>query len=1337
MTTLRLKNALRPWLDSPLLNRAVKKQLQKYVDGRPKRDTLEAALRIVQSLDRAPPARPLTLQTFQRQRRAGLDLEEQQTYEQLLRFADERVEENRRQVVRMPKKEAAKAFARNRPTNMLGTAFKGKAEIVEIPLTNKEKGTGKLEKTSKRLQPRMLKIIDEKLQQFRTSVRAQVVFVLEYEGETTHVSIKSVVIDHAGEFAENYLPMVRELIRKNQNRIELGGEISGEGLDFKELSLVSVHLLIGQWTPNRGRSYFPLPPFIASKKACVNPQNEDDKCFMWAILACLHPAESNPQRITKYARFVDQYDWSMLTFPVNPHSREVQQFEIANNISVNIYRFDAEENVVVPHRISKHYSDNVSRVSLLLLEREGTVEPGMVQELFAAKGHKLHRKPLVETADAHYVAIMDMSKLLTAQLSKHNGRKYFCPVCLHGFSTEALLTDHVQYCRPGESVQRVVMPDEGSTIKFKNVHKTLRAPFAIYYDSEAYLHAGERKNSERTEQLNQHTGASFHYVIKCSPGWQLPEGVTAMSPIFSCPSSFLRHLSETAKKLSEAIDSVAQGKTKYKPMEMTRDDWRKWNTSTCCHICGDPFTEATGKVRDHCHVTGTFRGAAHRACNLNLNYKDQKIPVFAHNARGYDWHLIFRSLPEVSDEFGNLEIIPRNYEQYIAFWGSSSRFLDSMSFFGPGTSLGKLVDALKKSSGLRGFPTLRAAFPRASDAELELLLRKGIFPYGWFTGPQCMTVTELPPMAAFHSDLSDERISNEDYEHARRVWTTFGCRTFRDYHDLYLKCDVAQLADVFEAYRDVALNGYGLDPCWYFSAPNMAWDAMLKKTGVELEQLTDSQMYEFFERGMRGGISMISHRHAKANNPYLKSYDPSLPHSFILYLDANNLYGWAMLNKLPYKGFQWLDTAHLNEASLLAFDCSGDDGMTVEVDLEYPAHLHDLHNDYPLAPEKMAVTPSMVSPFNAAIAAKFDTSEGCEKLIPNLQNKERYVVHLPILQYYIRQGLRVTRVHRAVTYKQAAWLTDFINYNTAQRAKATTDHEKDFWKLMNNSVFGKTMESVRHRIDMKVRTSERLFLKDLAHPNFKSFKIFGESLVACEKHKAIIKLDKPVYVGQAILDLSKMHMYKFWYDYLKPKYGDDVRLLATDTDSLIFHVKTEDAFKDMAADEHLFDRSEYSNEGMLGWMKDDRNKKVVGLFKDETGNTPIEEFVGLKPKMYGLKLTDNSVKKTCKGVKKSVVKKEITYENYRDCVTGKDICQERKQVQIRSENHTLSTLKITKRALFAYDTKRWILDDGINTLAHGHVRIAGGDAGTCGPAALAGDESRTAFCQRHYAISRP
>ena len=439
-------------------------------------------------------------------------------------------------------------------------------------------------------------------------------------------------------------------------------------------------------------------------------------------------------------------------------------------------------------------------------------------------------------------------------------------------------------------------------------------------------------------------------------------------------------------------------------------------------------------------------------------------------------------------------------------------------------------------------------------------------------------------------------------------------------------------------------------------------------------------MLMMVEKGIRGGVSMISSRYGKANNQYMQNHDPNLPTKYITYLDANNLYGWAMSKPLPTNGFRWMFDEELTDWK--------NRPRILEVDLEYPENLHDLHNDYPLAPERIIV-------------------DKVEKLIPNLNNKTKYVVHHEALKQYESLGLKVTKIYRGIAFEESQWLKSYIDLNTNLRAKATNDFEKDFFKLMNNSVFGKTMENIRNRVDVRLVTNEKQARKYISKPNYWNHTIFCETLVAIHMKKIKLVFDKPVYLGMSILDLSKTLMYDFHYNYIKPKYGEKAKLLFTDTDSLAYEIETEDFYKDISPDvKSMFDTSNYPKDNPSG-IETGVNKKVIGMFKDEAGGQQITEFVGLRAKLYSYKMDEGKEEKKCKGVKKAVVKKCISFDDYKNCLFNKKP-QMRKMNVIRSRKHTIYTETVNKVALSHKDDKRIICEDGIHTYAHGHYRTKSG-----------------------------
>ena len=415
----------------------------------------------------------------------------------------------------------------------------------------------------------------------------------------------------------------------------------------------------------------------------------------------------------------------------------------------------------------------------------------------------------------------------------------------------------------------------------------------------------------------------------------------------------------------------------------------------------------------------------------------------------------------------------------------------------------------------------------------------------------------------------------------------------------YVKGDTFQLADVFENFIDVYMEKYRLDPSYYVTAAHFANDAMMKVTGVEIELLTDPDMYLFFEESKRGGVSSAMKRYSEANNKYTKNYDPEKPSAFIEYLDKNGMYTSILSGPLPFSGFRWLTQKEIDE---MMEDHRKIKSCTLKVDLEYPKELHDLHNEYPLAVESVVV-------------------DEVRKLIPNLYDKERYVVHHEALRCYLRNGMVLKKIHEGISYEERDFMKEFIDINAEARKVAKDDFEKDFYKRMSNSVFGKTMENVRNRADIEVLNGkdegeEKKLLKRISKPNFGGAFIFENSqLVSVRMRLSSVRLDKPIQHGVSVLDRAKVPMYSWHYEYMKPKYEDNITLPYTDTDSFIYEIRTDNFYEDIREDvPTMFDTSAYPEDHPAGLPR--MSKKVPGLMKDEACGKTITKVVCLGPKQY-------------------------------------------------------------------------------------------------------------------------
>ena len=1069
------------------------------------------------------------------------------------------------------------------------------------------------------------------------------------------------------DISETYNQMADEIEEEIQ-KVE-----NAEGSGYTFVIVIKLVLHTTRWEPLYGSSYMPLDPYLANKKAIINMKNEDDKCFMWCVLRALYPKDKNAERIDKDLKSKqDIINMKGICYPVSLNG--IKRFEELNpNISISVLGYNKEEGGVYPLQISKHKGCEYDIV-LLLLKEAVTGENGEIKE------------------KTHYTLVKNKSALITSQKNNHKGKRHVCLNCFNSFNILESLNKHKEYCYKNKCV-KTNMPPQNTYLRFKNFHHSEKAPFAVYADFESLIkpldNCNPDPNKSYTKKYQKHEPISFSYYILCSIDGVYkpvlrkytqtkPEDANAMD-------IFIKWLGEDVKDIANIEP---------KEMIFTEEDIKHFNKASDCWICGEKLEN--DRVRDHCHFTGRYRGPAHNKCNLKYR-KPKNISVFFHNLSGYDSHLFIKKIGCSINKNENIKCIATNEEKYISFTktivtGQYTNkkgkvkdktfdivFKDSLKFMS--SSLEALVNNLPKDA----FKNLLNYF---TPKQTELLKQKGFYPYEYMDSEEKFNDTKLPPREAFYSKLSGKGITEKDYEHAGNVWISFKMKTFKEYHELYNITDVLLLADVFENFRDLCLKIYGLDPVYYFTAPQLAWDACLKMTSVKLELLSDEDMLLMFEEGIRGGISIISNRYGEANNKYMrKGFNKNKPSKYLMYLDANNLYGCAMSEKLPTHGFKWLLDREIgklfNNQVLQVWEKIP---CILEVDLEYPENLHDLHNDYPFCPERV------------------ECKNGVKKLIPNLRDKTKYVIHYKNLIQCLRAGMKLKKIHRGIKFVESEWMKSYIDKNTNLRAMAKNNFEKDFFKLMNNSVFGKTMENLRNRVDVRLVNTKEKLRKLVAKPNFKSRKIFNENLVSVHMSKTSLLMNKPIYLGMCILDLSKIIMYDFHYNYIKSKYADKAKLLFTDTDSLMYEIETEDFYKDISGDvKDRFDTSDYPENHPSG-IPTGENKKVLGMMKDEVAGKIIKEFVGLRSKLYSFVMDDGGETKKCKGIKKQVVESSIRHEHYKTCLTtGKELL--RKQNILRSYDHEVYTEEVNKVALSALDDKRHILSDGMDTLALGHYKI--------------------------------
>ena len=416
-----------------------------------------------------------------------------------------------------------------------------------------------------------------------------------------------------------------------------------------------------------------------------------------------------------------------------------------------------------------------------------------------------------------------------------------------------------------------------------------------------------------------------------------------------------------------------------------------------------------------------------------------------------------------------------------------------------------------------------------------------------------------------------------------------------------------------------------------------------------------------------------------------------------------------MSQYLPEKNFEWEEEHFsINDRDLvkdkilnLKDDCT--DGYFFEVDLKYPKEIHDLHNEFPLCPEQLQIKEEWLSEYQKILRKELQIKGKSNKLCLTLFDKEKYVMHYKNLKFCLENGLILTKIHRVLKFKQSQWLRPYISLNTYLRQNATSKFEENFAKLMNNSVYGKTCENVRKYKNVKYAIDKKEVDKILRSPLLNDWIIYNEDLASFEINPSSVTLNKPRAVGLTVLELSKLLMYDFHYNYFLKKF-ENVKVLLSDTDSFCYYIKTKkDFYKIIKEDLDWFDFSNY-NKGHENYNND--NHLVPGKMKDEMGGKIIDEFVGLRSKMYSLTVQNQQDKKAAKGFLRSI-QKDIRHEDYLRCIdettdlsfTGHKIHQ---------EHHQIFLSEVTKKGLCAYNDKKYIDKKGFrnfNCLSFGHYKL--------------------------------
>jgi hypothetical protein len=769
------------------------------------------------------------------------------------------------------------------------------------------------------------------------------------------------------------------------------------------------------------------------------------------------------------------------------------------------------------------------------------------------------------------------------------------------------------------------MSTKNKSVSFTKFERQLKIPFVIYVHFEAF-----RKPTTKSKVSFVHEPCGFGYSVKCLYDSSLSKYEDFYGE--ECVDVFWKKIEVEANHISEKLKSRAELSSLNEEQKRLIEKVRR------CYFCGEQLQDDRHEY--YYDLTGEFVGVVHKACKLQTKLPDF-IPVVLHNLSKFGAHFLLKGLNcsnprefffvggDKEAKFG----FARSFQNRI-----NLRFIDSRLFMDESIeTLGEILSDSKKYSLKKQFPL---------KEQFNFMKTKNSFPHDHINSFQQFSEVSFPKKDGFYDRLHDEQISDANYRRSEQIWSTFNCRTIGDYFKLYLKSNVLLLQDIFENFRSLCLEKYRLDPAHYFTIASLSWEAMLKYSKLELEVLQDKEIIDFIKLNIRGGLLQCSKRFAKANNQYCPDYDGNKPSTFIIYLDANNLAGYAMSQRLPFSKFSWLTEAEIKVVRQNIHKFTGDDeyGYILEVDLDYPQSLHKLHNDLPFCPQKLKV------PLQST-----DSKDSRSKPVLTLDNKSKYVIHYLNLQQCLENGLVLKNIHRVLKFKQCKWLEPYVAYNTALRGNASNDFEKNLYKLLNNSIYGKTIEKS--------------------------------------------STDKPFYAGFSILELSKKFIYDFHYNHMLSKYKDKINLLYTDTDSLVYEIETEDLYRDIKSDSKFSKLLDTSNIDSR-WGIPPKNKKMLGKMKDEYNGKVIRAFYGVGAKVYCLELEDEVIKKGS-SVKTYVKRKYLSQYDYENCVL-KDAAIKKKYFITTISDHNIKTTLTTRTVLSPGDDKRFVLPDKINTLAWGY-----------------------------------
>ena len=913
----------------------------------------------------------------------------------------------------------------------------------------------------------------ELINQFKFKIRfyANVRYLKNLEDEPLEIVNHYVgvdIIDNLTRLQLNDIDIMTELDNEIDHR-----DMEGSGWNVQGINHLKIYF--HKTNPINGRTYIKFP---IRTNAILNIQNNDTYCFLWSILASIHPIDdkNHPYRVSKYIPYKNELNINNIDFINGMKITDIDKFENLNTqLSINVFEYTTDEDndyKLIPLYISKN-NENRRIVDLILYKN-------------------------------HYILL----KKLHVFIGKHDNC-YVCRNCLSSYSVQSELITHKILC--GNKNKSVYIPSKETHVKWNKYYQKMPIYSIIIADFEA-----------RNEPIINQDNVISKTIDVCK---QIPScnGLFVINKINDMPIEMGYYKSafgeNNVKWFLNKIDNIEYKMSEFfkqnQKLKITIKAENSFLKAKFCWLCDINFVNINEKVRHCCKMTGRYLGTAHQSCiDYVIKTNQHKfVPVLYHNFSKYDCHMFFNELINAKAHKKNLSTIARTNEEYMCVNYSCIKFLDSMRFLT--ASLEKLTESLKEDDYIH----LKKHFPN----HWMLLKNKLAYPYEFYKTLEDYEkpIEELLKAGneAYYSKTANKIPDQKEIDRTNEIIKLFNIKNGRELTKLYCKADVILLADIFEKFIEVSKTEFGINPLYHISLPGTTWSNGLKYTKIELELIKNVDLFQMFEHGIRGGLSgVFGDRYIASDN-----------NTVILHVDMNNLYGFAMSFHLPTGNFQIYENNSITESFidkvLNTHDCSNT-GYILTVDLIYPDNNKYKSKNFPFCPENKSINPDNYTEYMKEHEP--NPHRPTSKLICDQTNKEYYIVHYRNLKFYLRMGMIIKKVHRIVSFDQSPWLAKYIDYNTQKRAEADSDFMKDYHKNLICSFFGKTMEDVRNRIKVEFvkNSNERKILQYQSRLDFngihKSYQDYDSYIFKSN----VVRMEKPIYLGFCILELSKLLMHE-------------------------------------------------------------------------------------------------------------------------------------------------------------------------------------------------------------------